>query len=158
MPQRGTRCALSRARWTAASRSTSACHDVPTSPTRADTRSVAPPPPARSLLADLDSRSPTRQQAAALLLGRATYGPDPTPASASVPGRAAPRHSERLPAVVRRLERFVRREGPGCAGSIEARRNGVEALAAVLVAPPGAALADGTCSGLCRFVVMSARR
>ncbi|GAA5936493.1 hypothetical protein JCM3775_000835 [Rhodotorula graminis] len=73
------------------------------------------------LLADLDSRSGSRQQAAALLVGRASYGP-------------ALAHGERLGVVVRRLGRFVRREGEGegRAVTVEARRNGVEALARVL--------------------------
>ncbi|GAA5901009.1 hypothetical protein JCM8208_007589 [Rhodotorula glutinis] len=71
------------------------------------------------LLADLDSRNGSRQQAAALLLGRASYAP-------------ALAHGERLAVVVGRLGRFVRREGDGRAATIEARRNGVEALARVL--------------------------
>ncbi|BGP51780.1 hypothetical protein JCM10450v2_007736 [Rhodotorula kratochvilovae] len=75
------------------------------------------------LLAELDSRSGTRQQAAALLLGAVDYASSPV-------GTLA--HGEKVSAVTRRLTALARREGEGKAVSIEARRNGVDALAGVL--------------------------
>ncbi|GAA5821078.1 hypothetical protein JCM11251_001952 [Rhodosporidiobolus azoricus] len=73
-----------------------------------------------TLLAELDQRSGTRQQAAALMLGKVVF-------SASVQDE-----SGLVVRVVRRLVSFVQREGSGKAATIEARRNGVEALASLL--------------------------
>ncbi|BGP27717.1 tubulin-specific chaperone D [Rhodotorula toruloides] len=73
-----------------------------------------------SLLADLDSRSGTRQQAAVLLLGQINYSHNHE-------------NSEKLAALMRRLFDFVQREGPRKAATIEGRRNGVEAMAAILI-------------------------
>ncbi|BGP03558.1 hypothetical protein RTG_03167 [Rhodotorula toruloides ATCC 204091] len=73
-----------------------------------------------SLLADLDSRSGTRQQAAVLLLGQIDYS-------------AAHANDEKLATVRRRLVDFVQRDGLRKATTIEGRRNGVDALAAILL-------------------------
>ncbi|GAA5882876.1 hypothetical protein JCM1840_000853 [Sporobolomyces johnsonii] len=69
-----------------------------------------------TLLADLDSRSGTRQQCAVVLLGQVDY---------------AGVNRGKLVEVVERLTVFVQREGQMKAAT-EARRNGVEALASIL--------------------------
>ncbi|KAJ8291733.1 Tubulin-specific chaperone D [Rhodotorula toruloides] len=73
-----------------------------------------------SLLADLDSRTGTRQQAAVLLLGQIDYS-------------AAHSNDEKLATVLRRLVDFVQRDGSRKAATIEGRRNGIDALATVLL-------------------------
>ncbi|GAA5904049.1 hypothetical protein JCM5296_002517 [Sporobolomyces johnsonii] len=70
-----------------------------------------------TLLADLDSRSGTRQQCAVVLLGQVDY---------------AGVNRGKLVEVVERSTVFVQREGQMKAATIEARRNGVEALASIL--------------------------
>ncbi|GAA6037600.1 hypothetical protein JCM8097_006134 [Rhodosporidiobolus ruineniae] len=72
-----------------------------------------------TLLAELDSRSGTRQQAAVLMLGSVNFG-------------AAAEAASLLETTLQRLVEFVQREGLKKAATIEARRNGVEALAALL--------------------------
>ncbi|BGP20093.1 hypothetical protein JCM10213v2_008228 [Rhodosporidiobolus nylandii] len=68
----------------------------------------------------LDSRSGTRQQAAVLILGKVDFA-----STANEEGRILSR-------VVERLTAFVQREHTNKAATIEARRNGVEALAEIV--------------------------
>ncbi|GAA5967481.1 hypothetical protein JCM3765_004682 [Sporobolomyces pararoseus] len=68
-------------------------------------------------MADLDSKSGTRQQAAVLMLGKISY---------------AQENSSKMVEVVDRMIPFVSREGLKKAVSVEARQNGVEALASIL--------------------------
>ncbi|GAA6060441.1 hypothetical protein JCM10212_000034 [Sporobolomyces blumeae] len=70
-----------------------------------------------TLIADLDSKKGTTQQASALLLGQIDL---------------ASHNASRLASVVERLSAFVLKDGKRSAGTVEARRNGVEALASVL--------------------------
>ncbi|GAA5864093.1 hypothetical protein JCM8547_005133 [Rhodosporidiobolus lusitaniae] len=83
--------------------------------------SSAPPPLApfsassSTLLAEIAARSATYQQVAALLLGKVNY--------------SSGSQRDRLGTVVRRFQSFVQRQGSKSAASVEARRNGVEALA-----------------------------
>ncbi|GAA5874980.1 hypothetical protein JCM16303_004967 [Sporobolomyces ruberrimus] len=65
----------------------------------------------------LDSKSGNRQQAAALMLGEVTYTKE---------------NQTKLVEVIERLIPFVGREAKGKAVSVEARQNGVEALASIL--------------------------
>ncbi|GAA5944447.1 hypothetical protein JCM10213_002657 [Rhodosporidiobolus nylandii] len=76
--------------------------------------------PLFTLLAELDSRSGTRQQAAVLILGKVDFA-----STANEEGRILSR-------VVERLTAFVQREHTNKAATIEARRNGVEALAEIV--------------------------
>ncbi|GAA5868482.1 hypothetical protein JCM3774_005393 [Rhodotorula dairenensis] len=71
-----------------------------------------------SLLADLDSRSGGRQEAAIELIGSIGFD--------------QPSVSARAEAVIARVCTFVQREGRAAAGTIEARRTGVAALGRIL--------------------------
>ncbi|GAA5901804.1 hypothetical protein JCM6882_008678 [Rhodosporidiobolus microsporus] len=70
---------------------------------------------------ELDHRSGTRQQAAVLMLGKVV-----------LPTSAAPSDGSLLVKVFERLIQLLQREGPKKAATIEARRNGVEAFAALV--------------------------
>ncbi|GAA5841004.1 hypothetical protein JCM5353_004871 [Sporobolomyces roseus] len=72
-----------------------------------------------TLITDLESRSGTRQQAAVLMLGKVNY---------------SSLNQTKVVDVVERLTLFVSKEGSRKAATVEARRNGVEALASILLA------------------------
>ncbi|ORY81205.1 armadillo-type protein, partial [Leucosporidium creatinivorum] len=73
------------------------------------------------LIADLDSRSASRQQCAAVILGRLDY-------SATL--------KERLEGIIQRLVAFVGYKAPLAASTVEARRNGIDSLALLLCYAP----------------------